>query len=89
MGQGEVLGVAQQAIFTIITVASPMLIVSLVIGLVVSIFQATTQINEQTMVFVPKILGILLALIIFGGWMLTQLTDFTVKLFQSINTFVR
>lgn len=89
MGQGEVLGVAQQAIFTIITVASPMLIAGLVIGLIVSIFQATTQINEQTMVFVPKILGILLALIVFGGWMLTQLTEFTVKLFQSISTYVR
>lgn len=88
MGQGEVLGVAQQAIYTIITVASPLLLTSLVIGLVVSIFQATTQINEQTMVFVPKILGILVALVIFGGWMLTQLSEFTVKLFQSINTFV-
>lgn len=89
MEQGEVLGVAQQAIFTIITVASPVLIIGLVIGLVVSIFQATTQINEQTMVFVPKILGIFLALIIFGGWMLTKLTEFTINLFESIKTFVR
>jgi flagellar biosynthetic protein FliQ len=65
-----------------------MLGVALVIGLIVSNFQATTQINEQTLSFVPKIIGILMAVLIFGGWILTKTTDFTVRLYESIGTYV-
>ncbi|NLT17253.1 MAG: flagellar biosynthesis protein FliQ, partial [Clostridiales bacterium] len=73
MEQGQVIQVAQDAVVTILSVAAPLLGIALVIGVVVSIFQATTQINEQTLAFVPKIVGVFLALLIFGGWMLSAL----------------
>ena len=89
MSQADVLRVSQEAITIIIEVAAPLLLVGLVIGLLVSIFQAMTQINEQTLVFIPKIVGILLALLVFGSWMLTRLTDFTTRLFGSIAQMIR
>lgn len=89
MSQADVLSIGQDAIYTIIEVAAPILLVGLVIGLVVSIFQAMTQINEQTMVFIPKIVGILLALLVFGSWMLTRLIEFTNRLFGSISQFLQ
>ena len=89
MSQGDILSVAQGAIYTIIIVSAPMLIAALAIGIIISILQATTQINEQTMVFIPKILGVFLTLIIFGGWMLTKLTDFTNELFRTINNVIK
>jgi len=89
MSQGDILSVAQDAIYTIIIVSAPMLIAALAIGIIISILQATTQINEQTMVFIPKILGVFLTLIIFGGWMLTKLTDFTNELFRTINNVIK
>ncbi len=88
LNQTEVISILQDAIYTTIIVALPMLGVALLIGLIVSIFQATTQINEQTLSFVPKIIGILLALLLFGGWIITTTTDFTFRLFESIITYV-
>ncbi|MFU0801107.1 MAG: flagellar biosynthesis protein FliQ [Xylanivirga thermophila] len=88
MTQRDVIGIAQQAIYTGITIAAPMLILGLVMGLLVAIFQATTQINEQTMVFIPKILAIVLAIYIFGPWMLRTMTEYTLKLYDSINSFI-
>lgn len=64
--------------------AAPMLIISIVIGLVVAVFQAATQIHEQTLTFVPKILAIALMLLILGSWMFSVLSDFTNKLFSLI-----
>jgi flagellar biosynthetic protein FliQ len=78
----------KDAIYTLILTAMPMLIAALGIGLLVSIFQATTQINEQTLAFVPKILGVMLALLLFGGFILNTLEDFTVDLYQSILTML-
>ena len=78
----------ENAVYTTLISALPMLIAALVIGVLISIFQATTQINEQTLAFVPKIIGILLALLLFGGWILTNLTDFTTQLFESISTML-
>ena len=89
MEQTEVITVLQDGITTIITVAAPLLIVAMVVGVVISIFQATTQINEQTLAFVPKIVAILLALLIFGGMMLTNLTDFTRRMFGYVDTMLR
>ena len=66
--------------------ASPMLIVALVVGLLISIFQAATQINEQTMTFVPKIVAVFIALLIFGSWVINTLTIFTVGLFDLMAT---
>ena len=67
---------AQLAMQTLLMVAGPLLLVALVIGLVVSIFQAATQINESTLSFIPKLVGIFLAIVIAGPWMLTVLLDF-------------
>lgn len=76
MDQGALLGVFREAIWMILKLAAPMLIVSIVIGLIIAIFQAATQIHEQTITFVPKIIAIALILLVTGSWMLTSLTDF-------------
>jgi flagellar biosynthetic protein FliQ len=80
-----VLGVLRDAIYTVIVAAAPMLIVAIVVGLIVSIFQATTQINEQTLAFVPKIVAILLSILVFGGMIMNTLVDFTRRLFDMVN----
>lgn len=87
MSQGDVITVMQNAIYTTIIAAAPMLVVAIAVGLLVSIFQATTQINEQTLAFVPKIIAILLAVLLFGSFILTTLMNFTTELYSSINTF--
>jgi len=88
MGQAEIITVMQDAISTILIVASPMLITGMVVGTIVSIFQATTQINEQTLAFVPKIVAILVAILLFSGMMLTNLTEFEHRMFDYINTMI-
>ncbi len=85
LSQTEILTIMEQAVRTTLTTSLPMLIAALAIGILISIIQATTQINEQTMAFVPKIIGILLAMLLFGGRILTSLTDYTSALFESIN----
>jgi len=89
MGQGDIVNIGQQAIYTALAIAVPMLAAGLVVGIIVSIFQAATQINEQTLVFIPKILAIIAALIIFGPWMMDTLIEFTTRLFANINVMVR
>ncbi|MDR0293661.1 MAG: flagellar biosynthesis protein FliQ [Oscillospiraceae bacterium] len=84
MEQAEISNVVTGAVLTILTVAGPMLLIGLVMGLVISVLQATTQINEQTIVFVVKILSVFLTLIIFGPWMLTRLSEFTMGIFEKI-----
>ena len=88
MTQTMIIAIMQDAIWTTIKAAAPMLIVAIVIGLIVSIFQATTQINEQTLAFAPKIVGILLSILVFGGFILNTLTEFVVRLYASIGTYV-
>jgi flagellar biosynthetic protein FliQ len=88
MGEGLVLDVAQEALFTIILISAPILGLALLVGLLVSIFQATTQIQEPTLTFIPKIIAVLFSIIVFGPWMLGIIIDFTTRLFSSINTFV-
>ncbi|MFI3222805.1 MAG: flagellar biosynthesis protein FliQ [Methylococcaceae bacterium] len=72
----SIMSMGHQAILVTLMVAAPMLLVALVIGLVVSIFQAATQINEATLSFIPKLIGIFATLVIAGPWMLTVLTDY-------------
>lgn len=86
MTQGEVLGVFQEAMLVAIKLATPLLVVSIVIGLIIAIFQAATQIHEQTLTFVPKILVIALMLIGLGSWMIAILTDFVNHLFTMMAT---
>ncbi|NLT57749.1 MAG: flagellar biosynthesis protein FliQ [Clostridiales bacterium] len=88
MTQGDVIAILQDAIFTTIKASMPMLLVAIVVGLIVSIFQATTQINEQTLAFVPKILCILLSILFFGGYILNTLSDFVVRLYGSVGGFL-
>ena len=84
MSSGDALAVMQDAIYTVIMAGAPMMLVAIVVGLIVSIFQATTQINEQTLAFVPKIVAILLSLLIFGGFIFTSVGEFTTRMFDSI-----
>lgn len=79
-----IIKLAGQAIYTVLKASAPMLVVALVIGLIISIFQATTQIQEQTLAFVPKILAVLLSLLIFGPWILSTLVDFTYNLLSNL-----
>ena len=79
-----VIAIGREALTTVILVASPMLVFALIIGLVISVFQAVTQINEMTLTFVPKILGVALALLIFLPWMINLLTDFARHMFDLI-----
>ena len=79
-----VIKLAEQSIYTIIIVSAPMLLIALAVGLIVSIFQAMTQIQEQTLAFIPKILAVFISLVVFGPWMLTILLDYTRDLFQQL-----
>lgn len=88
MDQASLSGIMRDAVMTIITVSAPLLLVALVIGVVISIFQATTQINEQTLVFIPKIIGMLLVLLLLGNWMMTRMSDYTTGLFDQISRIV-
>lgn len=89
MDQSTVISIAQNALLLTIYVAAPMLGLSLIVGLAVSIFQATTQIQEQTLSFIPKILAIIIAIAVFGSWMLNMLVEYTNELYGNINQFIR
>ena len=89
VSQSDVIGILTDAITTVILSAAPMLIVAMVVGLIVSIFQATTQINEQTLAFVPKIVCVLLTLLLFGGYIFSRIGGFVTRLYDSIVTMLR
>jgi len=84
MTQDFIIYLAKEAVYTILLLAGPLLGCSLLVGLLISIFQATTQIQEQTLTFVPKIIIVFISLVIFGPWMLNLIIAFTVNLFSSI-----
>ncbi len=76
MDAGTVINIARQTIWVIVETAVPVLLISMVVGLVISLFQTLTSIQEQTLTFVPKLLAILLTIMIIGSWMLNQITGF-------------
>lgn len=84
MNSQTVLSISQNAIETAVLVSAPLLLSALIIGLVVSILQAATQINEATLSFIPKLLGVFAAMIIAGPWMVQVLVDYMQRLFTSI-----
>ena len=84
MTMSYVLSFFQEAILLAAMLSLPPLILGLVVGLAIAIFQAVTQINEQTLVIVPKMIAIIGALLIFGNWMLSQIVTYTIKVFSSI-----
>lgn len=89
MSTGDVMDVASQAIWLIIKCSAPMLLSSLIIGLIVSIFQTVTSIQEQTLTFVPKLITILLVLLICGDWIMNNIVAFIEDLFGRFGDYVR
>ncbi|MCT8139835.1 flagellar biosynthesis protein FliQ [Anaerobacillus sp. CMMVII] len=88
MSEEFVISMAEKGVFTILVIAGPLLLIALGIGLAVSIFQATTQIQEQTLAFIPKIVGVLIALIVFGPWMLSHMITYAYEIFSNLHRFV-
>lgn len=84
MTEIAVMSIVKEALYTSMLVGGPILILSLVVGLLVSIFQATTQIQEQTLTFVPKLIVIALTLVVGGSWMLNEIIKFTNKIMNMI-----
>lgn len=89
MTQGQVMDIVRQALFLIIECSAPLLIISLVVGLVVSIFQTLTSIQEQTLTFVPKIVAVFVGMMIFGSWMLNNITEFMEELWSNFNMYIK
>ena len=84
MNTGQVIDIGQQAVYTVLLIIIPVLGAGLLTGLLVAILQATTQIQEQTLAFVPKILVVFISIGIFAPWMLSTFTDFVTELFALI-----
>lgn len=89
MSVNDVTMIAEDAIFTIIKCAAPMLLVSLCVGLTVSIFQTVTSIQEQTLTFVPKVLAIFLVLMLAGHWIMNNMVEFMTGLWTNFNLYLR
>lgn len=89
MTEGTVVALGREALWTVLLVAGPMLGLGLVVGLIVSLFQATTQIQEQTLAFIPKIVAVLAAALLFGPWMLRMMIDFTAGLLRNLPAYIR
>jgi len=89
MSGDVVIGIANEAIKVTLLLAAPMLVVGLIVGLAISIFQAVTQIQEMTLTFAPKIIAVLLALVVALPWMMQLMVDYTQNLFNSIPSYIR
>ena len=85
----DVTAIASTAIYPIIQCAAPLLLVSLCVGLIISIFQTVTSIQEQTLTFVPKILAIFLALILMGHWIMNNMVEYMTNLWSDFNVYIR
>jgi flagellar biosynthetic protein FliQ len=81
--------IGRDALSMVMLIASPMLGLGLLVGILVSIFQATTQIQEQTLAFIPKIIAIFVAILVFGPWMLSLMVDYTREIFTNLPNMVR
>ena len=84
----DILDIAREMIFTVIRCSMPLLLVSLIVGLVISIFQTITSIQEQTLTFVPKLLAIFLALLLLGGWIMGSCVEFLENMCNSFANYV-
>ncbi len=89
MSQEIILNIASEALWTIIVTAAPLLLISLAVGLIVSVFQTVTSIQEQTLTFIPKILSIFVGLMILGSFMLTKMVGFMENLWNSFGEYIR
>lgn len=88
MSEGMVLDIAREAIYNILICSLPPLLVSLIIGLIVSIFQTVTSIQEQTLTFVPKMIGVMASIMIFGSFIINNLTGFITDLWTNFSLYV-
>ena len=88
MTQETLVRIAEEAITTILFISGPLLLLALGVGLIVSIFQATTQIQEQTLAFVPKIVAVLVGIVFFGPWMISTMLDFARNIFENLTRYV-
>lgn len=88
ISEGQVLDIAQEAIYLIIICAAPLLLISLIVGLIISIFQTVTSIQEQTLTFVPKIVAVFLGMMLFGSWILNNLSGFIDKLWSDFSMYI-
>ncbi len=86
MEQQQVLDIMREALFLVIECSAPLLLVSLIVGLIISIFQTITSIQEQTLTFVPKVIAVFFTLMLVAGWIGTKLTDFISNLWGSFST---
>lgn len=84
----SVIAIAEQGIWVVIMISGPLLALALIVGLIISIFQATTQIQEQTLAFVPKIVAVLLGLVFFGPWMLSHMLSYASEIFTNLIRYV-
>ena len=89
MTEGQVLDIMRDSFYVIIVCSMPMLVISLIVGLTVSVFQTMTSIQEQTLTFVPKILSIFIALIVFGPFILNTLMDYINSLWGNFSVYIR
>jgi len=89
MAIDEVVQICSRALYVICITAAPVLVVSLVVGLIVSIFQTVTSIQEQTLTFVPKVLAIFIAIIILGHWMLNNMVEYMIGLWSDFSIYIR
>ena len=88
MNPQSVITLGQQALYVMLMLAAPMLLAALVVGLIVSILQAATQINEMTLSFIPKLLAMIATLVVAGPWMITFYVDYVRRLFEAIPTSI-
>lgn len=89
MTEGTVIDIGFKAIMLVLYISAPLLGFGLVAGLAVSVFQAVTSIQEMTLTFVPKILAVIIAMVLFGGWMLTKTIDFSRDILLNLPNFVK
>lgn len=89
MSQGEILTVARNTLWVIIKAALPLLLISLIVGLLVSLFQTLTSIQEQTLTFVPKLLAIFISLMLLGGWIANSIGQYVVDLWSNFSMYIR
>ncbi|MCR4727399.1 MAG: flagellar biosynthesis protein FliQ [Lachnospiraceae bacterium] len=85
----DVVTIASRALYIIIKLSAPILLISLIIGLIISIFQTVTSIQEQTLTFVPKIIAVFLGLMLLGYWMLSTLRDYMTELWSNFGQYIR
>jgi flagellar biosynthetic protein FliQ len=83
-----IIQLAGEAVYTVLKASAPMLVLALVVGLIISVFQAATQIQEQTLAFVPKIVVVLLSILVFGPWILQTLIDYTYNILNNLYKYI-